>query len=385
MTLFASILTVDIDMIRFVIIASVVVGAMIYARLGLTAGGTLTGGYLTILCLQQRWGLIVSLAVATAIAYVVVRWMLTRFLPLPKPWIFLAFVVTSAISTTIIHLAFHRIGSLELPGGLEIYLTVGSYITPGLIAYDLAHQGFRPTGIGLGLGIMGTLAIVVPIVALANWWRPQTLTVYLPPDGNIPDGWFWLAALSSAFMACALRASFAVRSAGFIGAVFLVEFLTPEAFITVAVAATAASLVVRGVRRLVVLTPRQRFEVAMLTGAMFAWTGLYWGAQLGWVPAEEANNYALEPLVVVGLLASDMGRSRSSTLKVFVGLAVTVGFVWVVVRLASSGDPRQWILSGLILLGIPALLFVPGVRSLRREWRNAIRLGFETASLHRNP
>ncbi|MFZ9504856.1 MAG: proline racemase family protein, partial [Cyclobacteriaceae bacterium] len=100
---------------------------------------------------------------------------------------------------------------------------------------------------------------------------------------------------------------------------FKADQMTPEAFITVAVAATAASLIVRGIRQLVVLTPRQRFEVAMLTGAMFAWTGLYWGAQLGWVPAEEANNYALEPLVVVGLLASDMGRSRSSTLKVFVG------------------------------------------------------------------
>lgn len=382
---FASILTVDIDMIRFIIIASVVVGAVTYARLGLSAGGTLTGGYLTILGLQQRWGVILSLTVATAIAYVVVRRVLTRSLPLPKAWIFLAFVATSAITTTVIHLALHRIGSLDLPGGLEIYLTVGSYITPGLIAYDLAHQGFRPTGIGLGLGVAGTLAIVIPVLALANWWRPQTSTVYVPFAGNIPDGWFWLAALSSAFMACALRASFAVRSAGFIGAVFLVEFLTPEAFITVAVAAAVANLIAKGVRRLVVLTPRQRFEVAMLVGAMSAWTGLYWGARLGWVPAEEANNYAVEPLVVVGLLASDMGRSRSSTLKVFIGLAVTVGFVWAVTRLASSGDPRQWILSGLILLGIPALLFVPGVRSLRREWRNAIRLGFETAALHRNP
>lgn len=174
---FASILTVDIDLIRFIIIASVVVGAVTYARLGLSAGGTLTGGYLTILGLQQRWGVILSLTVATAIAYVVVRRVLTRSLPLPKAWIFLAFVATSAITTTVIHLALHRIGSLDLPGGLEIYLTVGSYITPGLIAYDLAHQGFRPTGIGLGLGVAGTLAIVIPVLALANWWRPQTSTV----------------------------------------------------------------------------------------------------------------------------------------------------------------------------------------------------------------
>ena len=382
--LIANVLTVDIDMIRFVIIASVAVGAVIYARLGLLAGGTLTGGYLTILGLQQRWGVILSVAAASAIAYVVVRWTLTRSLPLPKAWIFLAFVMTSAIVTTVIHLAFHRIGSLELLGGLEIYLTVGSYITPGLIAYDLAHQGFRSTGVGLGLGIAGTLAVVVPVLVLANWWRPQTLTVYLPSDGNIPDGLFWLAALASAFMACALRASFAVRSAGFIGAVYLVEFLTPEAFITVGVAATTANLIVRGVRRLVILTPRQRFEVAMLVGAMTAWTGLYWGARLGWVPAAEANSYAVEPLVVVGLLASDTGRSRSSTMKVFVGLVVTGSFVWIVTWLASSGEPLQWILSGLILVGIPAMLFVPGVRTLRREWRNAVQLGFETAASNRS-
>ena len=382
--LISNVLTVDIDMIRFVIIASVVVGAVVYARLGLSAGGTLTGGYLTILGLQQRWGVILSVTAAAAIAYVVVRRVLTRSLPLPKSWIFLAFVTTSAITTTVIHLAFHRIGSLELPGGLEIFLTVGSYITPGLIAYDLAHQGFRPTSVGLGLGILGTVAIVAPVLVLANWWRPQTSTVYLPFEGNVPDGWFWLAALSSTFMACALRASFAVRSAGFIGAVFLVEFLTPEAFITVAVAAMTANLIVRGVQRLVILTPRQRFEVAMMVGAMSAWTGLYWGARLGWAPAEEANNYAVEPLVVVGLLASDLGRSRSSTTKVFVGLLVTVGFVWIVTWLASSGEPWQWTVSGLILVGVPALVFVPGVRSLRREWRNAVQLGVETAASNRN-
>jgi hypothetical protein len=175
-----------------------------------------------------------------------------------------------------------------------------------------------------------------------------------------------------------------VRSAGFIGAVFLVEFLTPEAFITVAVAAMTANLIVRGVQRFLVLTPRQRFEVAMMVGAMSAWTGLYWGARLGWVPAEEANNYAVEPLVVVGLLASDLGRSRSSTTKVFVGLLVTVGFVWIVTWLASSGEPWQWTVSGLILVGVPALVFVPGVRSLRREWRNAVQLGFETAASNGN-
>lgn len=71
---------------------------------------------------------------------------------------------------------------------------------------------------------------------------------------------------------------------------------------------------------------------------MSAWTGLYWGARLGWVPAEEANNSAVEPFVVVGLLASDLARARSSTTKVFVGLLVTVGFVRIVTWMASSGE-----------------------------------------------
>jgi hypothetical protein len=71
-------------------------------------------------------------------------------------------------------------------------------------------------------------------------------------------------------------------------------------------------------------------------------------------------------------------------MKVFVGLVVTGSFVWIVTWLASSGEPFQWTLSGLILVGVPALVFVPGVRTLRREWRNAVQLGFETAASNRN-
>lgn len=376
--------TTDLDLIRFILIASVAVGSAVYARTNLSAGGTLTGGYLSILALEGRWGAIALAFATTVIVYVVMRLVVTRHLPLPMREFFVGAVVVSALVSTSAQLMIggaSSVATIDLPGGLVIFLTVGSYITPGLLAYDITHQGLRPTSLGLGLVVVGTFAVVTPVLALANWLQPESTTIFEPFEGNIPDNRFWFAVLASTLIASALRFSFDVRSAGFIGSVFLVEFLTPAAFVTVVSAALAASLLVSFLRRHVVLTPRQRFQVAFMVGAMSAWTGLYWGSRLGWAPAEEANSFAVEPLVVVGLIASDMGRSRSSTAKVLGGLAAGSGFVWLVLELAASGIGWRQVLSGATVAIVPMALAVPGARRLLRAWRNAVALGDTVAGL----
>ena len=74
--------------------------------------------------------------------------------------------------------------------------------------------------------------------------------------------------------------------------------------------------------RYVVISPRQRGMLALILGALIAWGSLYWASALGWAPAMEANAYTLSPLLAVGLIASDMGRSNSDALRTAIGTAV---------------------------------------------------------------
>jgi energy-converting hydrogenase Eha subunit E len=106
-----------------------------------------------------------------------------------------------------------------------------------------------------------------------------------------------------------------------------------------------------------------------------AWFGLYWGARLGWRPAQEANRYALEPLLVVGLLATDMGRTRSGPVRSVVGLVLATAFVSVVLVLATDGTPASATSSAALLIIGTGILVTPAVVRLRASWRNAVELG----------
>jgi hypothetical protein len=368
-------LTLDIDTMRFVLVASVVAGALLYARLGVTAAGTLTAAYVVLLVLAREWSTLIGIMAVTATSYLLVRMLATRWFPLTKAWLFIGFVAVSSVLTAVLVVAFRFTGPVALPGSVEILVVVGSFVTPGLVAYDLASQGPRDTAWAFALVVGGTLVLTVPVLALANVLTPESSTVTVEAAGRIPDGLFWLAAVASVAVAGALRLSFGLHVAGFLGAVFLAEFLTLEAFVTVILSATAAHLACRVLRDHLVLTPRQRFHVEFLFGALVAWFGLYWGARLGWRPAQEANRYALEPLLVVGLLATDMGRTRSGPVRSVVGLVLATAFVSVVLVLATDGTPASATSSAALLIIGTGILVTPAVVRLRASWRNAVELG----------
>ena len=368
-------LTLDIDTMRFVLVASVVAGALLYARLGVTAAGTLTAAYVVLLVLAREWSTLIGIMAVTATSYLLVRMLATRWFPLTKAWLFIGFVAVSSVLTAVLVVAFRFTGPVALPGSVEILVVVGSFVTPGLVAYDLASQGPRDTAWAFALVVGGTLVLTVPVLALANVLTPESSTVTVEAAGRIPDGLFWLAAVASVAVAGALRLSFGLHVAGFLGAVFLAEFLTLEAFVTVILSATAAHLACRVLRNHLVLTPRQRFHVEFLFGALVAWFGLYWGARLGWRPAQEANRYALEPLLVVGLLATDMGRTRSGPVRSVVGLVLATAFVSVVLVLATDGTPASATSSAALLIIGTGILVTPAVVRLRASWRNAVELG----------
>ena len=268
-----------------------------------------------------------------------------------------------------------ELGTISLPYGLQFALLTGACVTPGLIAYDLAHQGPRPTLGGLAAVVGGTLLITVPVLVLANVLHPESSTQYVPGYGDIPPGKYWLATLASVFFCVALRLSFALRAGGFIGALFLTEMLSVAAFVTVIASALFTHAFVRIFARRVVLTPRQEFQVAMLVGMMVAWTSLYWATAWGWGPALGANAYALEPLLAVGLIASDMGRRNSSAARTVFAVTLAVGFIWLVLFAATADPPQSWLTAPVLLIGVPALLLLPGLQQLRATWVLSIAAG----------
>lgn len=371
----AQLLTLDTDTIRFLLVMSVVVGAAVYARWFLAAGGTLTGGYLVLLVLLGEWELILAMLCVTWISYWVVKVVMTRHFALPKVWLFCGFVVISAVSMAVITMAFRSLGTIDLPFGTQFALISGSYITPGLIAYDLAHQGLRPTMIGMTAVFGGTLLVAIPVLMVANVLHPESSLRYVPGYGNIPPGLFWLATLASVFICVALRLSFAARAGGFIGPLFITEMLSWQAMVTITSAALVAYVITRHVNRVILLTPRQRFQVSLVMGMMCAWTGLYWGARVGWMPALAANSYALEPLLAVGLLAAEMGRRGSSVLRTLSATAVAVAFITLVLYAATSDAPQSLISTPLLLLGVPAVLLLPAILDLRAAWHTSVSAG----------
>ena len=378
-------LELDIDTVRFVLVASVVAALLIYLKLGISEGGTLTVGYLVILALSGRVGVILTTLASAALAYVVVRGLITRRFALTKPWVFVAFVVVGALVTTALQLTLRETGPLELPWGLSLILYAGSFIIPGLIGYDVARQGLRNTAIGMLVAVAITFLLVVPVLALANWLQPESTTPYLFTTGNVPEGLFWLGALATVFLSGALRLSFDLRTGGFIAPLFIVEVLSIEALITIFAAAIAANVIARWLRERVVWSPRLRFQLTVVLGAMAAWTGLYWGARLGWQPALEANSYALEPLLAVALVAADMGRSGSSVPRTAIGALSTVAFIVSVFWLVEIGGPVGIALCATFLVALPLMLLIPAAATLRRDWARALRAGREVGANRGTP
>jgi hypothetical protein len=373
-------LALDIDTMRFVLVGSVVAAAVVYARFGLSTAGSLTSAYVVLLILQGEVDAVAGLAVVALATHLAVRSLLVRHVALTAEWLFTAFVVVSALATSALLVLFRATGPIGLPGDAELLIVVGTFVTPGLVAYDVASQGSAATARGFGAAVAGTLALTVPVLAFANVVAPQSDVTVVEVAGAIPDGRYWIAVLAAVLLASAVRLQFRVRAAGFLGAVFLAEFLTLSAFVTVLAAATAAAVLTKRLATRVILTPRQRFHAAFLLGALAAWTGLYWGTRFGWGPAIEANQYALEPLLAVGLLAADMGRNAVRAWRPVLALTVTTAFVAGVVVLVEVDGPLGWpVAAAAALVVVPTLVVLPAVSRLRRSWTNAVALGHAVA------
>lgn len=358
----------DPSLFRLLLVLSVGAAFAVYTRLHLVGGGSVTGGYLAILVVTGEWSTILGTAVVTGLTLIVMRGFILRFLGLPRSWQFTIAVLVGAALTGLLAAVVPPYISLGEP--LGIAMTFGAFVVPGLIAYDVSHQGFPQTMLALASVTGITLVVCVPAFLLLQGLPPGTGDA-APFVQRIPPDLMPYAVVAVIVAGGALRFSLGLRSGGFIGALFVVEFFSPEAFLAVGAAALTTHLLMWFIERRVVLTGRQRGMIALMLGALVAWAGLYWASVFGWLPAQEANLYVLSPLLATGLMAADMGRSGSDVIRTFIGTGAAALILAVLLWITD----HYGLLVGSGALLLVALGSIPGIVALREPWRQAERSG----------
>lgn len=356
------------EVIRLLFIVSVAIAFGVYTRLHLVGGGSVSGGYIALLAISGQWSTVVGIAVATTVTYVVLRGIILRFLPMPRSIVFTAGVLVSSLTIAGMQWA-GVVPELPLPI-LELLATLGSFVVPGLIAYDIAHQGPLRTALGVTLVAGGTLVAGL-VVGSALQSLPSGAEWTVPFEANIPDSALALAAVTVVVAGGVIRFTTGLRSGGFIGALFVADFLTPGSFIAVGLAATATAIVVKWLAARIVLTPRQTSMMALMVGSLVAWASLFWAGVIGWSSAQQAYGFVLAPLLAVGLIASDMVRPDSGVVRTLAGTGLTVIALELVLSVADAwGSAAGWIALAILGLG-----FLPAVAPLRRRMHAAERTG----------
>jgi hypothetical protein len=360
----------DPALFRFLLVASVAIAFAVYTRLHLVGGGSVTGGYVAILAITGQWQTLLGVALVTGLTLMVVRGLILRTLALPRTAIFVLAVLTGALITVALLAITPFVEAVS--GFVGLSIAFGAFVVPGLLAYDISHQGLRRTMIALGAVSAATVAVCLPAFLLMQGLPTGTEAV-APISPSIPPELLPYGIIAAIVIGGMLRFTFGLRSGGFIGALFIVEFFTITAFVTVIVAALTTHAVARIYGHFVVMSPRQRSMFALILGALVAWASLYWASALGWAPAMEANAYTLSPLLAVGLVAADMGRSQSDALRTVVGTALaSIGIaagVWL--------SERFGLATGVVYLLIMAALSAPAIVAISRSWAAAAASGRE--------
>lgn len=360
----------DPALFRFLLVVSVAIAFAIYTRFHLVGGGSVAGGYVAILVITGQWQTLLGVAVVTLLTLSFVRGLFLRAVALPRPAIFYVSVLTGALITAGLLALTPFIEAIS--GFVGISIAFGAFVVPGLISYDVSHQGFPRTMLALGAVAAATVIVCLPAFLLMRDLPAGTENV-APILERIPPDLLPYGVVTAIIIGGVLRFSFKVRSGGFIGALFIVEFFTVTAFITVIVAALATHLIVRTYDHFVVMSPRQRSMFALILGALIAWASIYWASAVGWGPAMEANAYTLSPLLAVGLIAADMGRSNSDALRTIIGttaaaLGIAAG-IWIATSLG--------LIAGVVYLLAVAALITPAAAAIARTYSAAAASGRE--------
>ncbi len=364
----------ELDLARLTLVAGLVVAAFIYQRTRLVSGGLMTPAYLAILISAGSWVDVYSWAALSFVSWLVIM-VIRRLVALPKTWLLMIAITTSTVIHAIAVLVTGGRGGqqpIEI-GAFTLVISGGMYITPGLTAFDLSRQGWLRT---LGVVIVATgvtLGLTLGIAALGNLSGP--VIPLSNPDSRV----FTSMSLPVAMIVCVLlaegvRIAFGWGSGGIIGAIFFVELLDLTNAIVIILLVAITAVIAHYARKLLTMTPRQWFQFTMILGAIIAWAGLSVGSALGLPAAATVGAYALEPLLAVGLISTDV--ARFGTLKTIYGKLVVLAGVILTNLLVITGGFTSWLaLGGVVFAGLAIYIFA--FRKVRADWKVADDIGLQ--------
>ena len=362
----------ELDLMRMTFVVGIVIAALIYQRTRLVSGGLMTGAYLALLISSGGIGDIIGWAVLAVTSLLVIK-ALNYLIALPKAWLLMIAIVTSALlHGTFVLLSGGKGGHDPVfLGSWEVIIAGGMYLTPGLTAYDLARQGWLRTG-GVLVAITGlSLLITFTVASIGNLAGPQ-MPLTNPVSNVYTDISYPIVMMVCIATAEAMRLTFGWGSGGIIGAVFFIELLSWESFVVIIMLVAVTALLKYWLERYFTMTPRQWFQFTMVLGALVAWVGLNIGSALGIEAAMRANAYALEPLMAVGLIASDV--ARYGTGKTISGKVVVLAAVAITNLMVLQGGPdavRGVAFIAVIIFG----LYYVGFMRVLKGWAHARKVG----------
>lgn len=364
----------DVDTLRAVLITSLAASFVMYARVRLVTGGTLTPTWFVFLLLEQRWGAIVATVVVTALTVLIMRTLILPRWSASKVWqaSLTVMIGVTLNGTAAILIPAFRTGSD--PAALDFLVAVGLYVTPGLIAYDMLRQGFAKTSLAIAIVTAVSLILTLPVIALLVQLAQGGSALVILGEGRVPPGLWWLGTVVAVLVTVMFRLGPTWRAGGFLAGLFAYEALTPTSLALAVGFALLTYGVVRLLATQVLLTGRQRFQMSLLLGGLFSWFGLYWFTQFGYEPAIIANGYPLEPLLIVGLLASDFGRKETRIVPTILGMLAVIAAVacamWFATNISNGA-----LIAVIVLGAFFGIWLIGATRRFRAYVRPAITLG----------
>lgn len=366
----------DVDTLRAVLVTSLAVSFVTYARVRLVTGGTLTPTWFVFLILEQRWGALLATIMVSALTLAIMRVVVLPRWAASKAWQASLTVMLGVTLNGLLAILIPLFRPGADPSTLDFLVAIGLYVTPGLIAYDLIRQGLAKTTIAIGIVTAVSLVLTLPVIALLVRLAQGGSAIVIVGEGRIPTGLWWLGTVVAVLVTVIFRLGPSWRAGGFLAGLFAYEALTLTSLGLAIGFALVTYGVVRLMSRIVLLTGRQRFQMSLMLGALFSWFGLYWFTQFGYEPAIIANGYPLEPLLIVGLLASDFGRKETRVIPTIIGMLAVIAAVAGTMWFATTFDAGA-LIAVVVVLAVFGLWLVGATRRFRESVRPAIRLGAE--------
>ena len=348
----------DVELVRGILVVGLIISALVYHLYRVNSGGVVAAPFLAIMVLSGDWINIAGWVVLSTLGFLTIRFLSERW-PLPRVWLFFA--------GTFFPMSLHILGLnlLQLPGfeTYSGYLAAGLYITNGLTAYDAARQGLIKTFVSAaGVTLLTTLVgLVIYWLTISGGIETQPLPPFVTHDPLLA-----FVVVSAAIVA---RLAFGLGTAGIIGGAYLLQIATPSSLLVILIFTLIGAFVYKRVADSMGLSPKQAFYSLLAVGSLVAWFGLLWASYLGVPGAAEVQSYALEPLLVVGLMIGE--TARFGAIRTVAGAALVGVAGWGITSLVSAGA-----ISTLAGYFITIVLFSAGImyafKEVKKGWDAAV-------------